>query len=56
MRKSAAPMFVFLLDQKLDGGAKKQRRLPSGRLQRQYAPSGEGCASENGTVSLLNSV
>src|SRR5262245_16505118 len=42
-------------DQKLDGGAKKQRRLPSGRLQRQYAPSGEGWASSNGTVSRLNS-
>ncbi len=25
----------FGADQKLDGGAKKQRRLPSGRLQRQ---------------------
>jgi hypothetical protein len=26
-------------------GAKKQRREPSGRLQRQNSPSGEGCAS-----------
>jgi hypothetical protein len=24
------------------GGAKKQRRVPSGRLQRQNSPSGEG--------------
>jgi hypothetical protein len=27
------------------GGAKKQRRDPSGRLQRQNSPSGLGCAS-----------
>jgi hypothetical protein len=33
------------------GGAKKQRREPSGRLQRQNSPSGEGCASENGIAS-----
>jgi hypothetical protein len=33
------------------GGAKKQRRVPSGRLQRQKAPSGEGCASLNGIFS-----
>jgi hypothetical protein len=33
------------------GGAKKHRREPSGRLQRQNSPSGEGCASENGIAS-----
>jgi hypothetical protein len=32
------------------GGAKKQRREPSGRLQRQNSPSGDGCASLNGTA------
>jgi hypothetical protein len=31
--------------QSIGGGAKKQRREPSGRLQRQNAPSGLGCAS-----------
>jgi hypothetical protein len=35
-------------------GAKKQRREPSGRLQRQNAPSGLGCVSENGTNSAPN--
>jgi hypothetical protein len=43
--------FVCGLDQVDGGGAKKQRRLPSGRLQRQNAPSGERCASANGTFS-----
>jgi len=33
------------------GGAKKQRRVPSGRLQRQNSPSGEGWASLKGTDS-----
>lgn len=33
------------------GGAKKHRLEPSGRLQRQNSPSGEGCASENGIAS-----
>ena len=33
------------------GGAKKQRREPSGRRHRQNAPSGLGCASANGTTS-----
>jgi hypothetical protein len=33
------------------GGAKKHRRLPSGRLQRQNAPSGLGWTSLNGTTS-----
>jgi len=33
------------------GGAKKQRRDPSCRLQRQKAPSGLGWASLNGTIS-----
>ena len=32
-------------------GAKKQRRDPSGRLQRQNSRSSEGCASENGIAS-----
>jgi hypothetical protein len=36
----------------LGGGAKKQRRLPSARVQRQNAPSRLGCASLNGTSSL----
>jgi hypothetical protein len=36
------------------GGAKKHRRLPSGRLQRQNAPSGDGCASLNGTTSFIS--
>src|SRR5215831_10372138 len=36
------------------GGAKKQRRLPSGRLQRQNSPSGEGWASANGTASYID--
>ena len=31
--------------QLVGGGAKKQRRVPSGRLQRQKAPSGLGWAS-----------
>ena len=34
------------------GGAKKHRRVPSGRLQRQNAPSGEGCASVKGIFSF----
>ncbi len=34
------------------GGAKKHRRLPSGRLQRQNAPSGDGCASVKGIFSF----
>ena len=42
--------------QVLGGGAKKQRRLPSARLQRQYAPSRLGCASLNGTSSLSYSL
>ena len=33
------------------GGAKKQRRDPSGRLQRQNWPSCEGCASLKGMTS-----
>ena len=37
--------------QVLGGGAKKQRRVPSGRLQRQNSPSGEGWASLKGTAS-----
>jgi hypothetical protein len=36
------------------GGAKKHRRLPSGRLQRQNSPSGEGWASANGTDSYID--
>src|SRR5215468_10721719 len=36
------------------GGAKKHRRLPSGRLQRQNSPSGEGWASLNGTASYMD--
>src|SRR5215470_15962099 len=36
------------------GGAKKHRRLPSGRLQRQNSPSGEGWASLNGTASYID--
>ena len=35
-------------------GAKKQRREPSRRLQRQNAPSVLGCVSENGTSSVPN--
>jgi len=31
--------------QLVGGGAKKQRRVPSGRLQRQKAPSGLGCTN-----------
>jgi hypothetical protein len=36
------------------GGAKKHRRLPSGRLQRQNSPSGDGWASVNGTASYID--
>src|ERR1700722_17395640 len=39
--------------QSVGGGAKKQRREPSARLQRQNSPSGLGCASLNGIVSPL---
>lgn len=46
---------VFWLDcasgQVEGGGAKKHRRLPSGRLQRQNSPSGDGWASLKGTAS-----
>ena len=35
------------------GGKKKQRREPSGRLQRQNWPSGDGCASRSGTNSAV---
>lgn len=35
----------------LGGGAKKQRRVPSGRLQRQNSPSCDGCTSACGTRS-----
>ena len=44
-------LFDERLPQVDGGGAKKQRREPSGRLQRQNSPSGEGCASENGIAS-----
>jgi len=36
------------------GGAKKHRRLPSDRLQRQNSPSGEGWASANGIASYID--
>lgn len=38
-------------DQVDGGGAKKHRLLPSGRLQRQNSPSGEGWASLKGMDS-----
>src|SRR5213078_4937249 len=44
-------LFDERLPQVDGGGAKKQRREPSGRRQRQNSPSGEGCASENGIAS-----
>src|SRR6516162_6439027 len=46
---------VFVQAPQVDGGgAKKHRRLPSGRLQRQNSPSGEGWASLNGTASYMD--
>src|ERR1043166_7478519 len=50
----ASPALPTLQNHVFGGGAKKQRRLPSGRLQRQNAPSGEGWVSANGTVSASN--